>query len=92
MLSSDDAHLVDGHFDLDRIIGLLGQALNQALHDGYQGVVATGKSQEFGPDRVFCNCSSMNGGRSSMLLPWRRQSETCALPGTEPWPLLLPDK
>ena len=57
MLSSDDAHLVDGHFDLDRIIGLLGQALNQALHDGYQGVVAT-----------------------------------CALGGTEPWPLLLPDK
>lgn len=54
VLSSDNAHLVDGHFDIDRMIGLLEQTLHQALHDGYQGVFATGDmSQEFGSDGDF---------------------------------------
>lgn len=38
VLSSDNTHLVDGHFDVDRMKGMLEQALNQALYDGYQGV------------------------------------------------------
>lgn len=54
LLSSDNAHLVDGRFNIDRMLGMLEQALNQALNDGYQGLFATGDmSREFGPERDF---------------------------------------
>lgn len=54
LLSSDNAHLVDGRFDSDRMLGMLAEALDQALKDGYQGLWATGDmSREFGPERDF---------------------------------------
>ena len=54
VLSSSHAHLVDGYFIIDRMLGMLEEALNQALHDGYQGLWATGDmSREFGPERDF---------------------------------------
>jgi hypothetical protein len=54
MLSSDDAHLVDGRFDIDRMLGMLESALDQALNDGFAGLWATGDmSAEFGPERNF---------------------------------------
>ena len=54
VLSSSDAHLVEGCFIIDRMLGKLEEALSQALHDGYQGLWATGDmSREFGPERDF---------------------------------------
>lgn len=54
ILSSSTAHLVEGCFIVDRMLGLLEDTLRQALHDGYQGLWATGDmSREFGPERNF---------------------------------------
>ncbi|MEP7153154.1 MAG: MEDS domain-containing protein, partial [Nitrospira sp.] len=54
VLSSSNAHLVEGCFIVDRMLGMLEDALHQALHDGYQGLFATGDmSREFGPERDF---------------------------------------
>jgi hypothetical protein len=54
VLSSDDAHLIDGRFDIDRMLGMLESALDQALNDGFAGLWATGDmSAEFGPERNF---------------------------------------
>jgi hypothetical protein len=54
MLSSDNAHLVESRFNIDRMLQILEQAVDQALHDGYHGLWATGDmSREFGPERDF---------------------------------------
>ena len=54
VLSSSNAHLVEGCFIIDRMLGMLEEAVNQALHDGYQGLWATDDmSWEFGPERDF---------------------------------------
>lgn len=54
VLLSSTEHLQNGHFDIDRMIRLLDDALNQALIDGYQGLWATGDmSWEFGPEKDF---------------------------------------
>ena len=54
VMSSDQANLVNGHFDVDRMLALLDSALDEALRDGYQGLWATGDmSWEFGPQRDF---------------------------------------
>lgn len=56
LLSSDNTHLVDGHFNIERMLGMLEEALDQALKAGYKGLWATGDmSQEFGPERDFSN-------------------------------------
>lgn len=54
VLSSTNAHLVDGRFNIDRMLRMLEAAVHQALHDGYQGLWATGDmSREFGPEKDF---------------------------------------
>jgi hypothetical protein len=54
VLVSDDDHLVDGHFVVDRMIDLLDAAVDGALTDGYAGLFATGDmSWEFGPENDF---------------------------------------
>jgi hypothetical protein len=54
VLSSDQGHLVGGHFDVDRMMGTLEDALNQALKDGYNGLWATGDmTWELGPREDF---------------------------------------
>src|SRR3984957_5986053 len=52
VLSSDQAHLVSGRFDADRMIHEIEAAVHQALSDGYQGLWATGDmTWEFGSER-----------------------------------------
>jgi hypothetical protein len=54
VLSSSNAHLVEGCFIVDRMLGMIEEALHQAVHDGYRGLWATGDmSREFGPERDF---------------------------------------
>jgi hypothetical protein len=53
-LSSDTGYLMNGRFDIDRMLRTLDDALDQALNDGYQGLWASGDmSWEFGPERNF---------------------------------------
>lgn len=54
VLSADDSHLVDGRFDVDRMIETLDAAVHAARTDGYAGLFATGDmTWEFGPERDF---------------------------------------
>ncbi len=55
VLSSDQSHLIGGRkFDADLMLETLGDGLQQALRDGYQGLWASGDMTfEFGPERDF---------------------------------------
>lgn len=54
VLASDGKHLVDGHFDVGRMIDMLDAEVEQALADGYVGLFATGDmTWEFGPEKRF---------------------------------------
>lgn len=54
VLSSDSTHLTDGRFDVDRMVGMLENALAQSLRDGYKGLWCTGDmTLEFGPEGDF---------------------------------------
>lgn len=54
VLSSEQSHLVDGHFDLTRLLDTLEDALTRALRDGYAGLFAIGDmTWEMGPHRDF---------------------------------------
>lgn len=54
VLSSEQSHLVDGHFDVDRMLRTLEDAVENALRDGYKGLWATGDmTWEFGPEKDF---------------------------------------
>lgn len=54
VLSSDQGHLVDGNFDVERMLQMLARTVEQALRDGYQGLWASGDmTWEFGGERNF---------------------------------------
>jgi hypothetical protein len=54
ILSSEQNHLVNGHFQIDRMMDTLAEALEQALKDGYEGLWASGDmTWEMGPDKDF---------------------------------------
>jgi len=54
ILTSSLDHLVAGHFDIDRMLDDLRDALHRAMKDGYAGLWASGDmTWEFGPDRDF---------------------------------------
>jgi len=54
VLSSERAHLVDGRFDVDQMIQLLGRAFEDAMRAGYAGLWATGDmTWEMGPKPDF---------------------------------------
>jgi len=54
ILSSDQGHLKDGRFDVDRMLAMLEDAIREALRDGYVGLWATGDmSWEFGNEKDF---------------------------------------
>jgi hypothetical protein len=42
VLSWDAGHLVDGRFEVNRMLGMLSDSVNAALADGYSGLFATG--------------------------------------------------
>lgn len=51
VLDSDSAHLVDGRFEVSRMLDSLETAVQAALADGYVGLFATGDmTWEFGPE------------------------------------------
>ena len=51
IITSDQAHLSDGKFDVARMIGLLSGAVKKALADGYAGLWASGDmTWEFGSE------------------------------------------
>ncbi len=54
VLTSHLGHLVNGHFDVDRMMHSLEDAVRQALGDGYRGLWATGDmGWEFGQKKDF---------------------------------------
>lgn len=54
VLSSEQSHLVDGRFDVGRMMQTLEDSLRQALIDGYAGLWATGDmTWEMGPQKDF---------------------------------------
>lgn len=54
VLESGTAHLVDGRFDIDRLIQRLDDAVDDALAHGFTGLFATGDmTWEFGPEKDF---------------------------------------
>lgn len=54
VLSSETGYLRNGRFDIDRMLGMIDEALDQALNDGYHGLWASGDMEwEFGPERDF---------------------------------------
>ena len=54
VLSSHKGHLVNGRFDIDRMLRMLTDAVDQALNDGYHGLWASGDmTWEFGPENDF---------------------------------------
>jgi hypothetical protein len=54
ILSSDQQHLADGRFDVERMMHTLEDALHQALRDGYVGLWATGDmTWEMGSEKDF---------------------------------------
>ena len=62
VLSSDQGHLVDGHFDVDLMLRALEDAVQQALTDGYLGLWATGDmTWEFGSRKEFAKLLEYEG-------------------------------
>ncbi|HJT44308.1 MAG TPA: MEDS domain-containing protein [Rhizomicrobium sp.] len=54
VLSTGQEHLVHGVFDPEAMLGLLKEAYDSALNDGYAGLWASGDmAWEFGPSRDF---------------------------------------
>lgn len=69
LLSSDTRHLVNGSFNIEPLIQMLNDAVDEALNDGYHGLVATGDmTYEFGAERDF-----------SQLLEYERRLEELLL-------------
>ena len=66
ILISDRDHLVEGHFDAERMLRQLAEALQRALNGGYQGLCAIGDmSWEAGFHSSFPALLDYCGWRSS---------------------------
>ena len=69
VLSSEQDHLVDGHFDIGRMLALLVESLDRALDDGYSGLFAMGDmTWEFGPERDFEKLQEYERGLEEIFL------------------------
>ncbi len=68
VLSSDQGHLVDGEFDVERMLVKLSDAVKQALSEGYAGLWASGDMLwEFGSERNLAKLLTYEIGLESLL-------------------------
>lgn len=68
VLTPDTTHLVEGHFNIKRMLEMLQAALQQALNDGHQGLWASGDmSREFGPEREVSQLLEYEGRLEEFL-------------------------
>ena len=77
VLSSDQGHLVDGHFDVDLMLVSLEEAVQQALSDGYLGLWATGDmTWEFGSRKEMAKLLEYEWKLEDLF---RRQPSLCGI-------------
>ncbi|HKU51372.1 MAG TPA: MEDS domain-containing protein, partial [Nitrospira sp.] len=78
ILSSGDGHLLNGGFDIDRMLGSLNDAVSLAVAEGYQGLWATGDmSWEFGPKRDFSKLLEYEWGLEELFEKQQALSGIC---------------
>ena len=78
VLSSGDGHLLNGAFDIDRMLDSLSNAVSQALAEGYQGLWATGDmSWEFGPHKDFSKLLEYEWGLEELFERHQGLSGVC---------------
>jgi hypothetical protein len=68
VLSSDPGHLVDGVFDVARMLAMLADAVNDAVAHGYPGLWATGDmTWELGSEKNFSKLMEYECGLEEMF-------------------------
>ena len=78
ILSSGDGHLLNGSFDIDRMLGFLSDAASKALVEGYHGLWATGDmSWEFGPKKDFSKLLEYEWGLEELFERHQTLSGVC---------------
>ena len=78
ILSSGDGHLLNGSFDIDRMLDSLNNAVTQALVEGYQGLWATGDmGWEFGPKKDFSKLLEYEWGLEELFERQQALSGIC---------------
>jgi hypothetical protein len=78
VLSSDESHLIDGHFDADRMLAMLEHAIGEALRDGFSGLWATGDmTWEFGNEKNFVKLLDYERGLEDLFEKYNSLSGVC---------------
>lgn len=78
VLSSDVSHLVDGHFDTERMLALLENAIVESLRDGFSGLWATGDlTWEFGNEKNFVKLLEYEQGLEELFNKHASLSGVC---------------
>jgi hypothetical protein len=78
VLSSDTGHLEDGIFDPPRMLAMLGDAVDDALADGYAGLWASGDmTWEFGSEKNFGKLIEYECGLEEMFGDFPALSGIC---------------
>src|SRR5215469_1437089 len=68
ILSSQQDHLTDGRFDVDKMLDMLEAAIRKAQKDGYNGLFATGDmTWEFGDDKRMGNLIAYECGLEDLF-------------------------
>ena len=77
ILSSDLSHLANGVFDVERMLGMLNNAVTQALNDGYDGMWTTGDmTWEFGNEQNLGKLLEYECGLEELF---RQQPALCGI-------------
>ena len=77
VLSSDQAHLIEGSFVIERMLSTLENAIADALNCGYKGLMATGDiTWEFGPTKDFSRLLDYEWALEELF---RRQPALCGI-------------
>lgn len=78
VLSSGQNHLVNGRFDVDRMLSMLGSAVDEAVADGYAGLWATGDmTWELGSEENFDKLMEYECGLEKMFRSYPALSGIC---------------